>query len=236
MKNQRPKKNRSIKLGAILTISWTVVLIWLNTAQAQSPMTNSAFDIVVALKPSNLDIWQTGIGEGFKSGIQSVVFSTDAGSGLKIFGSRQNHDLVFAGLSYGYTLGSVKGEGRRYRGNREFRDELFSGGQFPPRKDWLADLTPHLRYNFATGNRWIPYVDGGAEVTATGVGPPDLSHTFEINLQAATGVGWFIEDNATPSVGARYLQLSCASMDSPNLGLNNVNGMPGISWFSDDTQ
>jgi len=56
MKNQRPKKNRSIKLGAILTISWTVILIWLNTAQAQSPMTNSAFDTVVALKPSNLDI------------------------------------------------------------------------------------------------------------------------------------------------------------------------------------
>ncbi len=236
MKNQRPKKNRSIKLGAILTISWTVILIWLDTAQAQSPMTNLAFDTVVTLEPSNLDIWQIGIGEGCKSGIQSVGFSTDAGYGFKIFGSQINHDLTLPGLSHGYTPGSVKGKGRRYRGNPWFRDELFSGGQFSPRKDWLADLTPHLRYNFATGTRWISYVDGGAEVTATGIGPPDLSHTFEINLQAATGVRWLIDDNAAPSVEKRHLNLSCAGMDSPDLGLNNANWMPGISWFSDDTQ
>jgi hypothetical protein len=116
------------------------------------------------------------------------------------------------------------------------RDELFSGGQPSPREGWLADLTPHLRYNFATGTRWISYVDGGAEVTATGIGPPDLSHTLEINLQADTGVRWLIDGNAAPSVETRYLHLSCAGMDSPNLGLNSVNGMPGISWFSDDTQ
>ena len=228
--------NRRIQSGAILTISWTVVLIWLNTAQAQSPMTTSAFHTVVVLKPSNLDIRQIGIGEGCKSGIQSIGFSTDTGYGFKIFGSQINHDLTLPGLSYGYTLGSVKGEGRWYRGNREFRDELFSGAQFYPRRDWLADLTPHLRYNFATGTRRIPHVDGGAEVTATSMGPPDLSPTFEFNLQAATGMSWLIEDDVTPRVETRYLRLSCAGMDSPNLGLNNVNGIPGISWFSDDTQ
>ena len=30
---------------------------------------------------------------------------------------------------------------------------------------------------------------------------------------------------------ARYPHLSCAGIDSPNLGLNSVNGMLGISWF-----
>ena len=236
MENQRPKENRSMKLGAILTISWTVVLIWLNTAQAQSPMTNSAFHTVVVLKPSNLDIWQTGIGEGFKSGIQSVGFGSGTGSGLKILDAQINHDLTLPGLSYGYTPSSVKGGARGYRGGRELRDELFCGGEFSPGKDWLANLTPDLRYNFATGTGWIPYVDGGAEVTATGVGSPDLSHTFEINLQAATGVRWLIDDNAAPRDETCCLGLTYACMDSPNLGLNNMNGMPGISWFSDDTQ
>ena len=116
------------------------------------------------------------------------------------------------------------------------RDELFSGGQFYPRRDWLADFTPHLRYNFATGTRGMTYGDGGAEVTATGIGPPDLSHTFKINLQDATGGRWLIDDNAAPGVETRYLHLSCAGMDSPDLGLNSVNGMPGVSWFFDDTQ
>jgi lipid A 3-O-deacylase len=74
-------------------------------------------------------------------------------------------------------------------------------------------------------------VDGGAGVTATSIGPPDLSHTFEFNLQAAAGVRWFLRDNLALGLEVRYLHLSCAGMYSPNLGLNNVNGMLGISWF-----
>jgi len=229
--NWRPKRNGSNKLGAVLAISTT--LIWLKTAEAQSqtPMTNSTLDTVLALKPANHEIWQNGIGEGFKPGVQSVSFSTGAGYGLKIFGSRQHHDLALTSLAYGYMLGPVKGEGRWYRGNWEFRGELFSGAQFSPGNDWLVGLTPHLRYNFATGARWIPYVDAGAGVTATSIGPPDLSHTFEFNLQAAAGLRWFIKDNVALSIEARYLHLSCAGIDKPNFGLNNVNGMLGISWF-----
>ena len=68
-------------------------------------------------------------------------------------------------------------------------------------------------------------------MSATGIGAPDLSHTFEFNLQAATGVRWFIRDNVALSIEVRYLHMSCAGMSSPNLGLNSVNGMVGISWF-----
>ena len=32
-------------------------------------------------------------------------------------------------------------------------------------------------------------------------------------------------------IAARYLHLSCAGINSPNLGLNNVSGLVGISWF-----
>ena len=128
-------------------------------------------------------------------------------------------------------LGPVKGNGHWYRGNWELRGELFGGAQFSPRSDWVVGLTPHLRYNFATGTRLIPYVDAGAGVAATSIGPPDLSHTFEFNLQAATGARWFIKKNVALSLEARYLHLSCAGIDSPNLGVNNIGGMAGISWF-----
>lgn len=219
--------------SAILAISWTAATIWLGTVQAQSQTSpaDSASDAVLTLKPSNTNIWQNGIGEGFKPGIQSVSFETGAGYGVKILGSKEHHDLALASLSYGYMLGSVEGEGHWYRGNWEFRGELFSGAQFSPTDDWLVGLTPHLRYNFATGTRWIPFVDVGAGVSATSIGAPDLSHYFEFNLQAATGVRWFIRDNVALSIEARYLHMSCAGLSSPNLGLNNVNGMVGISWF-----
>jgi opacity protein-like surface antigen len=233
MNHTRPKNKGHIALRSAFTLSCTATLILAGNAQAQSQTssTNSIFDSALTLKPSNPDIWQNGVGEGFKKGVQSYSFSSGAGYGMRIFGSQANNDLALASVSYGYMLDSVKGEGHWYRGNWEFRGELFSGAQFSPRSDWLVGLTPHLRYNFATGTRWVPFVDLGAGVTATSIGPPDLSHTFEFNLQASTGVRWFVTDNVALSVEARYLHLSCASMYSPNLGLNNVNGMLGISWF-----
>ncbi|MGA2248166.1 MAG: acyloxyacyl hydrolase [Verrucomicrobiota bacterium] len=210
-------------------------MLWLGAAQARSqtsPTNNStASDAVLTWKSSNTNIWQNGIGEGFEQGTRSASFEAGAGYGLKIFGSKEHHDLALTSLSYDYMLGSVEGEGHWYRGNWELRGELFSGAQFSPTTEWLVGLAPHLRYDFATGNRWIPFVDLGAGVSATSIGPPDLSHYFEFNLQGATGVRWFIKDNIALSIEARYLHMSCAGMNTPNRGLNNVNGMIGIGWF-----
>ncbi len=128
-------------------------------------------------------------------------------------------------------LGHVWGEDHWYRGNLEFRLELFTGAQFFPRSEWLVGLTPHLRYNFATGTRWIPFLDGGAGVTATGIGPPDLSGTFEFNLQAGGGLQWFLKENVALSLETRYVHWSCAGISKPNLGLNGVIGLLGITLF-----
>jgi hypothetical protein len=75
--------------------------------------------------------------------------------------------------------GGVKGKDHWYRGNWEVRGELFGGAQFSPENDWLVGLTPHLRYNFATGTRWIPFIDAGSGVMATSIGLPDLSGTLQ---------------------------------------------------------
>ena len=82
----------------------------------------------------------------------------------------QAHDLALLSLAYGHMLGGVQGEGHWYRGNFEGRLELFGGGEYSPSNEWVIGLTPHLRYNFATGSPWIPFLDGGAGVTATGIG------------------------------------------------------------------
>src|SRR6267142_1796263 len=99
------------------------------------------------------------------------------------------------------------------------------------RSEWLVGLTPHLRYNFATGTRWIPFLDGGAGVTATGIGPPDLSGIFEFNLQVGAGVQWFLRENVALSLEARHVHWSCAGISKPNLGLNGVTGMLGLTFF-----
>lgn len=186
-----------------------------------------------AIEPRS-SIWQNGIGEGFLSTVQDFSVEPGIALGMATFGSRQAHDLALLSLGYGHMLGHVMGEGHWYRGNFEGRLELFGGAQYSPDVDtdgWLVGLTPHLRYNFATGTRWIPFLDGGAGVTATGIGPPDVSGTFEFNLQASTGVRWFLRDDLALTGEVRYMHLSCAGIHQPNLGLNNVAFFLGVTWF-----
>jgi len=68
----------------------------------------------------------------------------------------------------GDSIGGQKLESQWHRGNFESRLEFFGGMQFYPNVDtdgWFIGLTPHLRYDFATGTRWIPFVDAGAGVS-----------------------------------------------------------------------
>jgi hypothetical protein len=176
-------------------------------------------------------IWQGETGEGFQPGVQTLSLETGGAGGLAAFGSRQAHDFALTSLSYGYMFGKVVGVGHWYRGNWEIRGELFGGLQVSPSRDWLVGLTPHLRYNFATGTRWIPFADFGAGVSATGIGPPDASGTFEFNLQANAGVHRFLRDNLALTFEVGYMHLSCAGIHKPNLGINTVNVLLGVTWF-----
>ena len=176
-------------------------------------------------------MWETGVGQGFRSSAQDLTFGAGAAQGLPVLGGIQSHDLALVSLSYGHMLGHTVGLDHFYRGNWEFRAELFGGAQFAPTSNWLLGVAPHLRYNFATGTRLVPYIDGGAGVTATSISAPDLSNTFEFNLQATIGAHWFFSDDLALTLEARYLHMSCASISSPNRGLNAMIGLIGLSFF-----
>jgi len=199
-------------------------------AQSQSATTNSMARLESASDLPKSTIWQSGVGQGFQPTAQTFSVEPGMALGIATFGSREAHDLALLSLSYGHMLGGVKGEGHWYRGNFELRGELFGGGDYSNTGEWFIGLTPHLRYNFATGTRWIPFFDAGAGVTATGIGPPDLSGTFEFNLQAATGVHWFVRDNLALTSEVRYMHMSCGGINSPNLGINNVAFLVGLTW------
>lgn len=220
--------NRS---GIILLIGLLGAICADATDAVDMPETNAAGGTVPVLQAPPVSPWLNEVGAGFQPTAHTLAVELGAGPGFAAFGSRQAHDVALMSLSYGHMLGSVVGERHWYRGNWEWRGELFGGAEFSPDEEWILGLTPHLRYNFATGTRWVPFIDGGAGVTATGIGPPDLSNTFEFNLQATTGVHWFIRDRLAVTAEARYVHMSCAGISHPNLGLNSVLGMLGVTWF-----
>ncbi len=215
----------------ILIIIGTVVATTSGGAESGVAATDSISGRVATFAFRPPGIWQGEVGDGFLSSVQTLSLEAGATAGFQAFGGEQDHNLALASLSYGHMVGRVMGGDHWYRGNWELRGELFGGGQFSPSADWLVGLTPHLRYNLATGTRWIPFFDGGAGVTATGIGPPDLSGTFEFNIQANGGVHWFVRDNVALTCEAGFLHMSCAGIHYPNQGLNCVTGKIGITWF-----
>jgi len=228
----KPNHKRSLVVVVLgLWFGMAAMLLLAAEPQFQPPLTNTFSQSIRFADTPTSDVWLNGVGEGFRSSAQSISLEAGDAAGLAILGGHQRHDLALNSISYDQMYGPVRGEDHWYRGNWEVGAELFGGPQFSPSANYVIGLRPHLRYDFATGTRWVPFVDAGAGVTATGIGAPDLSGTFEFNLQGGVGTHCFIRNNLAITTEARYLHLSCAGMNSPNLGLNGVAGMIGLSWF-----
>jgi hypothetical protein len=128
-------------------------------------------------------------------------------------------------------ISPVLGTDHWWRGNLELRLELFGSVQVSPEMDWLVGFTPHLRYHFATGSKWIPFLDLGLGFALTGIGPPDLGSVFEFNQQAGAGVQWFLRSDLALTLEGRYMHVSNAGLSDYNGGLNACIGMMGITVF-----
>lgn len=231
---------RAVKLGSVKTL-WAffpvlvllVVVPPISQSTAVLPQVQNNESLSNSLPPDSVaqSIWQTQIGEGFRAGTQMMGISTGVTWGVLMLGGEQRHHLALSTISYGHMLGDLQAAGHWYRGNWEARVELIGGGQFEPETCWVIGLAPHLRYNFATGTRWVPFVDAGGGVTLTNIRKPDLGGTLEFNLQAGAGVNWFIKDNLAISFEGRYLHISCAGLHNPNNGVNSLGILLGASWF-----
>jgi lipid A 3-O-deacylase len=181
--------------------------------------------------PSKGQIWANGPGEGLPRGTRELDLSLESGFGLDSLVGRHNHDLALASIRYGGTLGGVVGESHWYRGNWEVLGELFGGAQYQPRTAYVVGATPLLRYTFATGTKWSPFLEGGFGPSFTDIGRPDLGSTFEFNIQGDVGVHYFWNQHQALTLQCRYFHLSNGGLKSPNQGVNACVISIGTSWF-----
>ncbi|MDB6121830.1 MAG: putative exported protein [Pedosphaera sp.] len=202
------------------------------TSSAEPVETRSSLNLDSKLSlESSHGIWKSELGAGFLKGTRDAGFVLGAGPGMRVLASHEAHDLGLAFFHYAWILSDVKGEGRWYRGNWEIRGEAFGGMEFRPRRAYVAGVAPILRYNFATGTRWMPFFDLGAGLSATDIGRPDLSTTFEFNLQTGAGVHYFWRENSALTFQYRFFHLSNAGIERPNTGVNAGLFLAGLSWF-----
>ncbi len=178
------------------------------------------------------DVWRDGrIGTGFSKNCCHVGGGAGVLFGSEAFGSMRAHNLTLGMLEFGWIFTDVLAPDKWYAGNLELRGELFGGSQFVPNSRYFTGFTPFLRYNLATGTRWVPFVEFGAGLSGTDIGKPDLSTTFEFNLQLGVGTYYFFCKDKAVSLQYRFLHFSNAGIDVPNYGVDTTGVMLGLDWF-----
>jgi lipid A 3-O-deacylase len=213
--------------GAARTIAMAG-LLWAGISE-DARAVETTNQVAVGKGPS---IWQAGVGDGFRRNALALNLSTGPGLGMAVFGSEHRHDWWLATVDLEWILSDVVGKDRWYRGNWEIAFEIFGGQQFEPSSAYLVGFTPLLRYDFALGHRWVAFVQGGSGGSLTDIRDGDLSTMFEFNLQAGVGAHYFIRDDLSLTFQARLIHLSNASLELPNLGVNNLTFLFGVScWF-----
>ena len=165
-------------------------------------------------------VWDGEVGEGFRKHAWQAGILAGGGYGLHVFGGRKDHDVALGVVDAGMMLSGPVARDHFWRGNFELLGDFFGGEQFNSHTSYLVGLAPMLRYNFATGTRFVPFVGGGAGLSLTDIRHPDLSTDFEFNVQFDTGVNWFFKPNMAATLEGRWLHLSNAGIDSPNQGVN----------------
>jgi lipid A 3-O-deacylase len=177
---------------------------------------------------STVSLWD---GAGFRQGVHELTLNAGIGIGMSVITSPRAHDWALAMFDFGWMFTSVQAPDKWYCGNWEIIGEVFAGGQFRPSAAYLVGAAPILRYNFTRSHRLVPFIDLGGGVIATDIRDGDLSTTFEFNLQGGAGLHYFFRGNFALTAQYRFIHLSNAGIEFPNLGVNSSTLLLGISWF-----
>jgi lipid A 3-O-deacylase len=176
-------------------------------------------------------LWNGEVGDGFRKHAKEVGVDVGAGFGLRIFGGREAHDIALGDVHAGLMLTGPVATNHWFRGNLELLGQFFGGEQFNHHTAYVVGLAPLLRYNFATGSKFVPFIGGGAGPALTEIRHPDLSTRFEFNVQAQAGLHWFVKRNVSVTAEYRWLHLSNAGIERPNQGVNTSLFLVGVNWF-----
>ena len=213
---------RRLVARLLFSLVWALALV----GHAESPADSNAL-----LEAPSAVLWNGGVGDGFLRGAQSIGLTLGPGFGMTILGSEKAHDWGLANFQYGAVITDLLAEDHWFRGNLEFGGQLFGAGQYRPDAGFLVGSGPFLRYDLATGSRWVPFIQAGVGLAATDIRNGDLSTTFEFALQAGVGLHYFLRDNLAFTLQYLFIHISNAGIDSPNLGLNNSTFLLGLTCY-----
>jgi hypothetical protein len=179
--------------------------------------------------------------ERFGWGKKHVALSLGYGLGFRT-GSKRDQEvsrelgdvsLVEFIPRFGIGVTDVLGGDAWYRGNFEF---LFEGAlvfNIRPHFGYALGGGTTLRYNFLAGRSLVPFFDCNLGIVYLDFDLRGQSDGFNFNVGWGSGLHWFVSKRLAVTPEVRYQHFSNAGTQMPNLGINDVLFLVGISYFLD---
>ncbi|HZV00825.1 MAG TPA: acyloxyacyl hydrolase [Planctomycetota bacterium] len=180
-----------------------------------APRTASAWEVKDAMNPGNGHI-ELALGYG-----ASVKFESGGGS----------HEIAVVSPRFGVFLSDPLDEGGALEGVPEMLFQWNYFQEFSPHTRVLLGICPLWRYNFFTWNRIVPFVDAGAGLAYCDFGTPDEGGNWGFQLQGGVGCHFFVGESVALMVECRFHHFSNAHIYTPNIGVNDIIGALGVSFF-----
>lgn len=208
----------------VLTI---VALLFAGAAWAagNDPETVVAGKNEVPVSPSSL----------FGLGKQEIALAAGYGFGLPIGGSKgtESEDVQYAYLAprWGIGISNPLGGDAWYRGNFELLVEGSFFFNHEPKSGTAAGGAAILRYNFLSGDTFIPFLEAGAGIISLDFDLDTQADGLNFTTQGGLGFHYFFSERTALTGGWRFLHISNAGINSPNVGINTSLFLVGVSYF-----
>jgi lipid A 3-O-deacylase len=171
----------------------------------------------------------------FGFGRQSVGALDGHGLSLPFGGAKDSEleDVQFIYFAPRFSIGisDPVGGNNWFRGNFELVLEGAFHYIFKPKTGFAGGFTPLIRYNFLTGQRWIPFVQLGAGILALDADLESQSDGLSFTPQGGVGVHYFISDRLSLTGEWRLHHISNAGIHRNNLGINSSLVIFGVTYF-----
>lgn len=170
--------------------------------------------------------------EGFQSGTWHLGVKAGGTDTVKVFANRAP-DVQFVPVFFqiGYTVTDVHGP-FPVRGSLEVIFQPTFLVTTHPETEVGGGASILFRYNFVTGTRWVPFFEAGVGILQWGLLlERDLNSQFNFTILAGPGINYFLTDHLAIVGQAGLHHISNAHRKSPNVGVNSVMGLLGVSYY-----
>ncbi len=217
--------------GAIPVVAGGLVMLWLGAAVAAQEMTAPRLALVLPLQAAAGGEAAPAFPGELRKGSQEFTFLVGYGEQVEVFGgSQEDREFLFFTPRWGIVLSGPVGESF-WRGGLEFLTEPSAIITADTPRILSGGIAALLKYNFYTGTRLMPFLEGGAGLMVSTDRLEGLGSSFNFTPQGGGGFHYFLTREWAFTFAYRFWHASNGGTADPNRGVNVNTFFVGLAYF-----